>query len=128
MSALGHKRTCAVQKVMSALPPKADMCSGTSACPLCANSGHSAVRHFFNCSKIWLGLYRTALVQGSVRKHVMAEPFNFIFQMGLAAPEFDEHLAVVIRAMEQCLVDLGFEALKISNEGWVRHVVLHEPG
>ena len=26
MSALGHKRTCAVQKVMSALPPKADMC------------------------------------------------------------------------------------------------------
>ena len=29
MSALGHKRTCAVQKVMSALPPKADMCSAT---------------------------------------------------------------------------------------------------
>ena len=27
MSALGQKRTCAVQKVMSALPPKADMCS-----------------------------------------------------------------------------------------------------
>ena len=27
MSALGHKRTFAVQKVMSALPPKADMCS-----------------------------------------------------------------------------------------------------
>ena len=26
MSALGQKRTCAVQKVMSALPPKADMC------------------------------------------------------------------------------------------------------
>src|SRR5262249_719645 len=26
MSALGHKRTCAVQKAMSALPPKADMC------------------------------------------------------------------------------------------------------
>src|SRR5262249_37652725 len=26
MSALGHKRTCAVQKGMSALPPKADMC------------------------------------------------------------------------------------------------------
>ena len=25
MSALGHKRTCAVQKGMSALPPKADM-------------------------------------------------------------------------------------------------------
>ena len=26
MSALGHKRTCAVQNGMSALPPKADMC------------------------------------------------------------------------------------------------------
>jgi hypothetical protein len=26
MSALGHKQTCAVQKGMSALPPKADMC------------------------------------------------------------------------------------------------------
>ena len=30
MSALGHKRTYAVQKGMSALPPKADMCSATS--------------------------------------------------------------------------------------------------
>ena len=30
MSALGHKRTCAVQNGMSALPPKADMCSATS--------------------------------------------------------------------------------------------------
>jgi hypothetical protein len=27
MSALGHERTFAVQKVMSALPPKAEMCS-----------------------------------------------------------------------------------------------------
>ena len=27
MSALGHKRTYAVQNAMSALPPKADMCS-----------------------------------------------------------------------------------------------------
>jgi len=27
MSALGQKQTCAVQNVMSALPPKADMCS-----------------------------------------------------------------------------------------------------
>ena len=27
MSALGHKQTFAAQKVMSALPPKADMCS-----------------------------------------------------------------------------------------------------
>ena len=29
MSALGHKRTFAVQFSMSALPPKADMCSAT---------------------------------------------------------------------------------------------------
>ena len=29
MSALGHKRTCAAQKVMSALSPKADMCDAT---------------------------------------------------------------------------------------------------
>ena len=29
MSALGHKRTFAAQKVMSALPPKADMCGAT---------------------------------------------------------------------------------------------------
>ena len=29
MSALGHKRTFAVQNVMSALPPKADMCGAT---------------------------------------------------------------------------------------------------
>jgi hypothetical protein len=27
MSALGHKQTYAVQKAMSALPPRADMCS-----------------------------------------------------------------------------------------------------
>ena len=27
MSALSHKQTCAVQNVMSALPPKADICS-----------------------------------------------------------------------------------------------------
>ena len=30
MSALGHKRTFAVQKGMSALPPKADMCGAKS--------------------------------------------------------------------------------------------------
>jgi hypothetical protein len=29
MSALGHKRTYAVQEGMSALPPKADMCGAT---------------------------------------------------------------------------------------------------
>ena len=30
MSALGHKQTFALQNVMSALPPKADMCSANS--------------------------------------------------------------------------------------------------
>ena len=40
MSALGQKRTFAVQNGMSALPPKADMCSAQVACPLCAKSGH----------------------------------------------------------------------------------------
>jgi hypothetical protein len=30
MSALGQKRTFAVQKVMSALPPKADMCGANT--------------------------------------------------------------------------------------------------
>src|SRR5512132_2508558 len=30
MSALGHKQTCAPQKVMSPLHPKADMCDATS--------------------------------------------------------------------------------------------------
>ena len=40
MSALGQKQTCAVQKRMSALPPKADMCGATSGCPLSAKSGH----------------------------------------------------------------------------------------
>ena len=44
MSALGQKQTFAPQKVMSALPPKADMCSATSRCPLWANSGHRAIQ------------------------------------------------------------------------------------
>jgi len=49
-------------------------------------------------------------VQGSVREYFMAKPFNFSFQMRLAAPEFDKHLAIVIRAMEQCLTDLWLRA------------------
>src|SRR5262245_16342962 len=39
MSALGHKQTCAVQKGMSALPPKATS-NATLDCPLRANSGN----------------------------------------------------------------------------------------
>src|SRR5262249_16709757 len=41
MSALGHKRTCAVQKAMSALPPIATSIA-FSVCPLWAKSGHSS--------------------------------------------------------------------------------------
>ena len=41
MSALGQKQTCAAQKGMSALPPKADMCGAQAACLLCAKSRHS---------------------------------------------------------------------------------------
>ena len=40
MSALGQKRTCAAQNAMSALPPKADICSALASCPLSAISGH----------------------------------------------------------------------------------------
>ena len=35
MSALGHKRTFAVQNGMSALPPKADMCGALGMSALC---------------------------------------------------------------------------------------------
>ena len=35
MSALGHKRTCALQQTMSALPPKADMCGALGMSALC---------------------------------------------------------------------------------------------
>ena len=74
-----------------------------------------------------ISLPQTALVQGSVSEHFMTEPFDFFFQTRLAAPEFDEHLAVFIRAMEQCLIDLIFEPFKISNERSVRHVIPHYP-
>ena len=50
MSALGQKQTCAVQKVMSALPPKADMCGALARCPLCAKSGllHRSKQHRYS--------------------------------------------------------------------------------
>ena len=40
MSALGQKRTYAVQKVMSALPPESDIKCDRWGCPLRAKSGH----------------------------------------------------------------------------------------
>ena len=37
---------------MSALPPIADMCSATTGCPLCANSGHRTLfDHFVGASE-----------------------------------------------------------------------------
>ena len=65
-------------------------------------------------------------MQGSVPEHFMTKSLDFFFQMQLAAPEFSEHLAVVKRAMEESLFDFIFEPFKISNEGWVRHVVLDD--
>ena len=41
MSALGHKRTFAVQNVMSALPPKADINRGDRYVCFVADIGHS---------------------------------------------------------------------------------------
>ena len=40
MSALGQKQTCAAQKAVSALPPKADMCSALTHVRFRAISGH----------------------------------------------------------------------------------------
>ena len=40
MSALGHKQTYAVQKRMSALPPKADMCGAKADVRFTPKSGH----------------------------------------------------------------------------------------
>src|SRR5512143_2939169 len=44
MSAYGHKQTCAVQKGMSALPLKADICSALAHVCFGATSGHSIIR------------------------------------------------------------------------------------
>ena len=40
MSALGYKRTSAVQYAMVRCTPEADMCGALALCPLSANSGH----------------------------------------------------------------------------------------
>jgi len=50
----------------------------------------------------------------------MTEPFNFFFQMQLAAPEFDKHL-VIRRAMEEGLIDLFFEPFKIGDMNCLFH-------
>ena len=44
MPVLGQKQTLRHLQPMSALPPKADIALHRSECPLCAKSGHSAVR------------------------------------------------------------------------------------
>jgi hypothetical protein len=45
MSALGQKQTLAHVRIMSALPPKADIALHRSECPLCAKSRQSATQH-----------------------------------------------------------------------------------
>ena len=49
MSALGQKQTFAVQNVMSALPPKADICSAPGHVRFWANSGltHRSKQHLY---------------------------------------------------------------------------------
>ena len=62
MSASGQKRTCAVHKAMSALPPKADMCGALGPCPLCANSGHwSAIDDLVGAADHLFGVGASAL-------------------------------------------------------------------
>ena len=45
MSALGHKRTCAVRNAMSALPSKADMCSALAHVPMCQYTADMTARY-----------------------------------------------------------------------------------
>src|SRR4029450_273390 len=51
MSALGHKATCAPQKIMSALPRKGTF-AVNSPCLLCAKSRHTSLRLSFLLSAI----------------------------------------------------------------------------
>ena len=51
MSALGHKRTFAVQNVMSALPPKADMCGATRDVRFVPIADMATCRHFKAASR-----------------------------------------------------------------------------
>ena len=57
MSALGQKRTFALQQDMSALPPKADMCSALGDVRFTPNSGHFAVHlttSLARVSNVWV--------------------------------------------------------------------------
>ena len=60
MSALGHKRTYAVQNGMSALTPESGHVRCTSLCPLSAKSGHVTLQ--FDCAERRLTDGRTALM------------------------------------------------------------------
>ena len=84
MSALGQKRTCAVQNAMSALPPIADMCGAPVRCPLCAKSGHyPPMEVCYICPQFAIvsqkhneGTHATPRIHGSSCRHnrVKAEP------------------------------------------------------
>ncbi len=63
-------------------------------------------------------------MQCSVPDQFMTETFNFFFQTQLAAPELNKHLAVVIRTIEQRLVDVVFESFNIGNTDRFCHISL----
>ena len=70
MSALGQKQTCAAQKVMSALPLKADMCSATRyVCfvPIADSCSAAKVRYSISSSAIvnkFAGILRPSALLG----------------------------------------------------------------
>ena len=75
MSAKGHKQTCAVHKVMSALPPKADMTARIYDVHPNSESGHSLAH----------------LVLMSV-SHPAPHPLNIVF---ISCSELTAHLGLL---------------------------------
>lgn len=62
MSALGHKRTLAVQNGMSASPPKANMCGATAHVCFGPKADMSAS---FSCARNWYSLARISQREGA---------------------------------------------------------------
>src|SRR5262245_14054533 len=72
MFALGHKQTCAVQEPMSALPPKADICSALADVRFTPNSYVDCVFRHVCCGPIadiqsaFFGFQTNAAVRGRI--------------------------------------------------------------
>ena len=78
MSALGHKRTYAAQKGMSALPPKADMCSATRDVRYGSKSGHStAIRRVQPSPGFTATMAESRLVHPRNRPSYFEEVYQF---------------------------------------------------